>query len=278
MKYFLDFEASQYDERIISFGCVDENGRSFYSLVRPKHERTITPFVTKLTGLTYSMLTNAPTPDEIFTSFGDWLGENAENAEFYVYGNRDKPFVVHTKSELTSASALHICNLLTNKIIDFNEHCIEKKFNENLALITVLAYYRQAPITSQRHNALEDALWLREVYFYIEKDPNEYTKTFSDELRIKYPKIKIKPDKKEKDSAKVDGIIVARKMTRKGNVYPSGRSYNSFEDVAEAIIAYRRNHDYIRLSKKEVIRHIRDAIANNQAFSDHMFKIERRKN
>jgi len=272
MKYFLDFEASQYDERIISFGCVDENGRSFYSLVRPKHERTITSFITKLTGLTYSMLANAPTADEVFTSFGYWLGENAENAEFYVYGNRDKHFVVHTKSELTSTSALHICNLLTNKIIDFNKRGVEKKFNENLALITVLAYYRQAPITSQKHNALEDAFWLREVYFFIERDPNEYTKAFSDKLRIKYPKVKI--DKKEK----ADSVIVVRKKTKSGNICSPGRSYDSFEDAAEAIIDYRRKHNRIELSKKEVIKYIINAAANNQAFSNHMFEIERRKN
>ena len=52
MRYFIDFEASQFAEEIISVGCVDESGRSFYSLVRPKKPKKVTDFITKLTGIT----------------------------------------------------------------------------------------------------------------------------------------------------------------------------------------------------------------------------------
>ena len=33
MKFYIDFEATQYTENIISIGCVAENGDSFSSLV-----------------------------------------------------------------------------------------------------------------------------------------------------------------------------------------------------------------------------------------------------
>ena len=75
MKYFIDFEASQFAEEIISVGCVDEDGRSFYSLVRPRKPRKVTDFITKLTGITRDEILNAPTADEVFTSFFEWLGK-----------------------------------------------------------------------------------------------------------------------------------------------------------------------------------------------------------
>ena len=41
MKYFLDFEATQFSHRIISIGAVCENGHSFYSLVKPESKYKI---------------------------------------------------------------------------------------------------------------------------------------------------------------------------------------------------------------------------------------------
>lgn len=35
MKYFVDFEATQFAGEIISIGCVREDGKTFYSLVAP---------------------------------------------------------------------------------------------------------------------------------------------------------------------------------------------------------------------------------------------------
>ena len=35
MNYFIDFEATQFSNDIISIGCIDENGEEFYSLINP---------------------------------------------------------------------------------------------------------------------------------------------------------------------------------------------------------------------------------------------------
>ena len=52
MKYFIDFEATQFSGDIISVGCVDETGRRFYSLVKPHKLGLMTGFITDLTGIT----------------------------------------------------------------------------------------------------------------------------------------------------------------------------------------------------------------------------------
>ena len=51
MKYFIDFEATQFSGEIISIGCVDENGRQFYTLVKPAKMSEMTDFIEELTGI-----------------------------------------------------------------------------------------------------------------------------------------------------------------------------------------------------------------------------------
>ena len=67
MKYFIDFEAMQFSNEIISVGCVSENGEKFYSLVQPKKAKKITDFITTLTGITYEDLDCAPSADKVFS-------------------------------------------------------------------------------------------------------------------------------------------------------------------------------------------------------------------
>lgn len=58
MKYYIDFEAAKYVEEIISVGVVREDGKTFYSLVKPK-EGKITNALIELTGLTKEKLNDA---------------------------------------------------------------------------------------------------------------------------------------------------------------------------------------------------------------------------
>ena len=41
MNHFIDFEATQFTGEIISIGCVDENDRQFYTLVKPEKAEDI---------------------------------------------------------------------------------------------------------------------------------------------------------------------------------------------------------------------------------------------
>lgn len=85
MKYFIDFEATQFSEEIISVGCKREDGETFYALVRPV-EGKITPFITNLTGITAEMVEEAMSPDTVFEMFYDWAFKDAnEMPEGYVW-------------------------------------------------------------------------------------------------------------------------------------------------------------------------------------------------
>jgi DNA polymerase III epsilon subunit-like protein len=64
MKYFIDFEATQYNHEIISVGCIREDGKTFYSLVKPKKLNSLTKFITELTGITKEMLQEEEQSDE----------------------------------------------------------------------------------------------------------------------------------------------------------------------------------------------------------------------
>ena len=110
MRYFIDFEASQFAEEIISVGCVDESGRSFYSLVRPKKPKKVTDFITKLTGA-------------------------------------------------QTALSLIIAN-----IVDFSVELRKHfKMKRSIGLAKAVSYYRGEEVV-QRHNSLDDAVYLREVF------------------------------------------------------------------------------------------------------------------
>ena len=74
MKFYIDFEATQFTEQIISIGCIDEVGNSFYSLVKPQLENfKISNFITELTGISKNDLINQKTADDVFIDFFDYI-------------------------------------------------------------------------------------------------------------------------------------------------------------------------------------------------------------
>ena len=72
MKYFLDFEASSSGQ-IISIGCVTELKETFYTLVKLSEPEQISPFLTKLTGITNQNLKNAPSFEEACDMFRKFI-------------------------------------------------------------------------------------------------------------------------------------------------------------------------------------------------------------
>ena len=69
MKFYLDFEATRFSNRIISIGCVAENGATFYTLVKPGDKKKVDKFITELTGITNEMLATAPDSDAAYIQF-----------------------------------------------------------------------------------------------------------------------------------------------------------------------------------------------------------------
>lgn len=96
MKYFIDFEATQFSQEIISIGCIREDGQTFYALVAPKKGK-ITPFITNLTGITAEIsagticiVNSKKRATNTFTSVEAaalWLKENKCESDTYEHFN-----------------------------------------------------------------------------------------------------------------------------------------------------------------------------------------------
>ena len=118
MKYFIDFEATQFSEEIISIGCIREDGETFYSLVAPVDGK-ITPFITNLTGITAEMLKTAMSPDHVFEMFYDWAFIADDTPDFFVWGNSDVDFLRHTFKRTTSRKARMAIGYMCGSATDY---------------------------------------------------------------------------------------------------------------------------------------------------------------
>lgn len=164
MKYFIDIEATQFSNEIISIGCVREDGETFYSLVNVAKNK-MTNFITELTGITKEDVAEAPSSDEVFTNFYNWIIQDETKAQFFCYGNSDLSFIKRNLNKATTIKAQMGLSILALHLIDYSK-CVERHFGlvKSISLKKVLAYYRQVTEVKQNHNALEDALFLKEIY------------------------------------------------------------------------------------------------------------------
>lgn len=169
MKYFIDFEATEFSGEIISIGCVDENGREFYTVVKPHKPDNLTDFITKLTGITAQDLEAAPTANKAFSAFFAWLDKSSV-AEFYSYGNTDELFVRRTLKHVTDFYAQSCLSLIKSNLSDFAKD-VNAHFSivRDIALIKLISYYRGEEV-QQSHNALEDAKFLHEAYLRMQDE------------------------------------------------------------------------------------------------------------
>ena len=172
MKYFVDFEATQFSNEIISIGCVRENGDEFYSLVKPK--KKLTSFITQLTGITEEMLENAPSPEEVFSNFFNWCDEYSNDLPiFYCYGNCDVNFVKKNFNNSQNFRAKSILGYIYSSLLDY-EPTVRRHFGlcQAVGLIKVANYYNKKEL-EQSHNALDDARMLKFVHDSIRSHSEE---------------------------------------------------------------------------------------------------------
>lgn len=164
MKYFIDFEAMQFSDEIISVGCVNENGKQFYSLVKPRNADSITEFITELTGITYEELNSAPCADTVFSNLYEWI-DKSEKIDFLCYSNCDDSFIRATlKNNITDFYGQCGLSLIKSNLTDYSASIREHfGIKRSIALKKVVEYYRGESI-NQTHNSLEDAIFLKEVY------------------------------------------------------------------------------------------------------------------
>jgi inhibitor of KinA sporulation pathway (predicted exonuclease) len=166
MKFFLDFEATQFSNRIISIGCVSENGDTFSTLCQPSNSKDkITDFITQLTGITQEMINVAPTADAAFMNFFIWIimHGKAEPPEFYCYGGNDREFICSTVKYMTDIVAITFANSILATIKDFS-----KEIQGSIGL-NKLYNFIKAEDNLQKHDALEDAQMLKYVFYNFDK-------------------------------------------------------------------------------------------------------------
>lgn len=174
MKYYIDFEATQYSNEIISIGCIDETGREFYSLVSANYKK-VTGFITRLTGITKQDIKSAPSSNEVFTNFYHWvMAGGGSNNIFYCYGDGDIEFINSTLKRTTAITAIACLNLLAKNLYDYSKEVKEHyKLVKNIKIVKLIQHYRGGEEIIQNHNSLEDAMFLKEVYDNIQnEDPN----------------------------------------------------------------------------------------------------------
>ena len=163
MKYFIDFEATQFSNEIISVGCVREDGETFYSLVAPV-EGKITPFITNLTGITGEMLKEAMSPESVFDKFYDWVfGNGDEIPDFWTWGNSDVDFVRSTFKRTNSMKARMALGYLSGSIHDYGKFfCKKAGVSYPIAQLKIYKVFNEEAV--QNHNALDDAMMLYNIW------------------------------------------------------------------------------------------------------------------
>ena len=167
MNFYLDFEATQFSERIISIGCVADNGNEFNTLVKPPKGDKVNQFITNLTGITQEMVENADCADVCFLALREFIRSesNGEETFFFVYGNADSHFIERTVAKMIDPEARKFAYKLGASLIDFSE-ITQRFFRMNVSLKNAVAYFRQEEV-QQNHHAIDDAELLRELVYMI---------------------------------------------------------------------------------------------------------------
>ena len=167
MKFFIDFEAAQFSGYIISIGCVSECGNTFSTLVKPSRKK-LTPFITKLTGITDEMLADAPTPDAAFLLLMEFAKEEScsDIPEWYCYGKEDKEFIKHTLHRMSNFYSIIFAQSIMSNLHDYSQDV--KDYFENFSvnppsLLKTFLFLNEKGEGTQNHSALEDAEMLKSV-------------------------------------------------------------------------------------------------------------------
>lgn len=171
MKYFIDFEATQYTNEIIQVGCVREDGKVFQSLIRPRKLDKVTKWITQLTGITRSDLANASSSDDVFENFYAWLLSDRTPVKFFCYGGSDFEFVRNNIEKCThSIRAQMALSMIFANMTDVTI-LVREHFNVSAApaLKKVMMYYFPND-NHECHDAESDADMLRLIYNAMQRE------------------------------------------------------------------------------------------------------------
>ena len=250
MKYFIDFEANAPTNEIIEIGCIDQNNRSFKTYI--KSSTPLDSFVKKLTHIKESDLENAPEVDEAFKLFYNWLKEDQKfswnKSEFYCYGNSDKDFLKASAEQSKEESTYFIIAALILNLNDFTKrtNCY---FRDAISLSAALNYFKsEGEEWEQRHDALDDAIALKELYNIIPAKKNLIESPF-------------------KKSEDINTFII-RKI-KKGQEYVD---YETLEDAVKAAVAMAQETSTEIVTPENIKKRIISAINTKKSYFGYKWK------
>lgn len=168
MNFYVDFEATQPEQEIISIGAYSDDEESFYSLIRPQFS-SISPYIRDMTGITQDMLEMANSFGVVMTDFYFWCQSQEPDLtkwNFYSYGDGDIDFLKHTLPNATTETSLIITSLMMATMKDYSKS-VAKFFCGTTSLIKAFNYLEELE-NKQKHNALEDAKMLADVFCKVE--------------------------------------------------------------------------------------------------------------
>ena len=262
MKFYVDFEATQPEQEIISIGVVAENGEEFYSLIKPKYSK-VSDFITKLTGIRQEDVELAPEVERVFERLYAWLWTQEYDMtkwQFYSYGNADIAYVMNSLSNTTSETHLTAASIMITRMKDYSEDVCKYFCCQRTSLLNAYKYL-YAPEAIQKHNALEDAQMLAEVAKKIEgANPmahcpfNQTKKQYALDAQFEWPV----------------GKVVMKTLGKK----PKIRTYDSLREALEWIIETTVNkHARPNVSRKKMAKKVLVAIKNNEPYRNYKWTI-----
>ena len=177
MKFYLDFEAANDTEKIISIGCTSETGSIFtcyvkpYSTSKPNEIQKIDHFITELTGITNEMLEKfGLDPDIAFNRLFDFVLKEAGNSipEYYCYGCTDAHFIANTLKIMHDPRAITFAIALQHSLINFAESVKSYLGIRNEISLRKAFILCTKEDTAQSHDALKDALMLQHIATHLD--------------------------------------------------------------------------------------------------------------
>ena len=243
MKYFLDFEATQFSHRIISIGAVCENGHSFYSLVKPENKYKISKKITELTNITLEDIDNAKGAIEVFNEFYNWVLAQEEeakenevnwNPKWFCWGSEDIHFVKGTFKDCASdPCARFILGDIAGGLIDYGTRFCQRYNIKQCGLLKVAQVFDHTK--EQDHNALNDAILLQFIHSCGEK----YTKAEIKKMVVRLTEVeKAKPKPKWTESDLPHGTIVTISTKKKVT-----HSFETANEAAKWLISEKKIED-----------------------------------
>ena len=265
MKYFIDFEATQFSNDIISIGCIDENGEEFYSLINPGEEK-LTSFITELTGITDEMLNEADSLDIILKNFFEYLKRHKDgNCIFYCYGNCDIKFIDKAYKKATSFEAKAALGLLHMGLKDYAP-TVQMHYGliKAIGLQKVINHIRGTE-AEQHHNALEDAIMLKEVYDTIHDQPREVDNYDIAEWRITELPVSKNPIAKTKRELSEETTVFMSADKKGKKIYGQ---YATMDEAVENIMRIAKMTNVTPETATRVANKIKNAAQQNKRYCE----------